>query len=92
MLRIYQIYMLILQNIVNLDRKISENLKFFRPFNNLQFIIQLDLLMNHNIRTEKSLSSQTQRSICAGALASLLTQPFEVLKTNMIDSPSLYMR
>jgi len=48
--------------------------------------------MNHNIRTEKNLLSQTQRSICAGALASLLTQPFEVLKTNMIDSPSLYMR
>jgi hypothetical protein len=56
------------------------------------FIIQLDLPMNHGIRTENSIFSQTQRSICAGALASLLTQPFEVLKTNMIDSPSLYVR
>jgi hypothetical protein len=28
----------------------------------------------------------------AGALASLLTQPLEVLKTNMINSPSLYFK
>lgn len=48
--------------------------------------------MNHSLRTENSFFSKAQRSVCAGSIASLLTQPFEVLKTNMINSPSLYAR
>lgn len=48
--------------------------------------------MNHSIRTENSVFSKATRSVCAGAIASFLTQPFEVLKTNMIDSPTLYFR
>ena len=28
----------------------------------------------------------------AGGIASLVTQPFEVLKTNMINQPSIYCR
>jgi hypothetical protein len=47
--------------------------------------------MNHKIRTENSFLSSTSKTICAGAVASFLTQPFEVLKTNMIVSPSLYI-
>ena len=36
--------------------------------------------------------SKASKTVCAGAIASFLTQPFEVLKTNMINSPSLYIK
>jgi len=47
--------------------------------------------MSPNLRTENKTLSTTYKSVYAGAIASLLTQPFEVLKTNMINSPSLYL-
>jgi hypothetical protein len=31
-------------------------------------------------------------TLSAGGIASLVTQPFEVLKTNMINRPSIYFR
>ena len=48
--------------------------------------------MAQTITAEKSVLSKASKTICAGAIASFLTQPFEVLKTNMIDSPTLYLR
>ena len=36
--------------------------------------------------------SKTMSTFSAGAVASLVTQPFEVLKTNMINAPSLYFK
>lgn len=48
--------------------------------------------MSHSIRTENNVRSKAIRSVCAGAIASFLTQPFEVLKTNMIVSPTLYIQ
>lgn len=48
--------------------------------------------MSHSLRAENNVLSKAQRSVWAGAIASLITQPFQVLKTNMINSPSLYAR
>lgn len=47
--------------------------------------------MSHNLRTENRILPSSYKSVYAGAIASLLTQPFEVLKTNMINSPSMYL-
>ena len=46
--------------------------------------------MVNGLPSETSIFSKTTKTLYAGALASFLTQPFEVLKTNMINSPSLY--
>lgn len=48
--------------------------------------------MSHAITAEKPFFSKASKTVCAGAIASFLTQPFEVLKTNMINSPSLYIK
>ena len=48
--------------------------------------------MNSDLRKETTILSKIPKSVYAGAAASFLTQPLEVLKTNLISSPSLYMR
>lgn len=48
--------------------------------------------MSHTIVHENVIQSKAIKSVYAGAIASFLTQPFQVLKTNMINSPSLYVR
>lgn len=48
--------------------------------------------MSRDIIKESSVLSKIPKSVFAGALASFLTQPLEVLKTNLISSPSLYIR
>ena len=48
--------------------------------------------MVNALLSEKCFFSKSAKTVYAGALASFLTQPFEVLKTNMINSPSLYFR
>lgn len=46
--------------------------------------------MTNNLYTDNNFLSKALKSISAGAIASFLTQPFEVIKTNMIVSPTLY--
>lgn len=46
--------------------------------------------MTNTLYTENNVLSKAVKSISAGAIASFLTQPFEVIKTNMIASPTLY--
>lgn len=48
--------------------------------------------MAQKTRNQEKYMSGPMRTVLAGAIASLLTQPFEVLKTNMISSPSLIMK
>lgn len=48
--------------------------------------------MPQTLRTQDKILTTPAKTIFAGATASLLTQPFEVLKTNMINSPSLYFK
>lgn len=48
--------------------------------------------MNHAINKEPTVFSKIPKSVYAGAIASFLTQPLEVLKTNLILYPSLYMK
>lgn len=48
--------------------------------------------MNHVLNNEQRRISKFITSLSAGAIASLVTQPFEVMKTNMIASSSNYFR
>lgn len=48
--------------------------------------------MNHVLNNDDSTYSKFITSLSAGAIASFVTQPFEVMKTNMIISSSNYMR
>jgi hypothetical protein len=48
--------------------------------------------MTHGVATNQSALTKFAGTLSAGALASLVTQPFEVLKTNKIASSSTYMR
>jgi len=48
--------------------------------------------MNHVLNKEQSAAYKFATSLSAGAIASFVTQPFEVMKTNMIASSSNYMK
>ncbi len=48
--------------------------------------------MNHVLNNDQKNIRKFISSLSAGAIASLVTQPFEVMKTNMIASSSNYIQ
>lgn len=48
--------------------------------------------MNHVLNNDQKTIGKFITSLSAGAIASFVTQPFEVMKTNMIASSSNYVR
>jgi hypothetical protein len=80
-------------NLGEIKNKRPQNLYVDDSLNCLYyFLILHQHYMTHGVTTNQSALTKFAGTLSAGALASFVTQPFEVLKTNMIASSSTYIR